>query len=50
MMHGHEKSHSAIVARKLPNKAGQPAAEVVERRAGAKGNTGEQRTRRTALK
>jgi len=31
MMHGHEKSYSAIVAKKLPNKAGQPAAEAVER-------------------
>ena len=47
MMHGHEKSHSAIVARKPPNKAGQPAAEAVERRAGTKGNTGQQSTRRT---
>ena len=47
MMHGHEKSDSAIVATKLPNKAGQPAAEAVERRAGTKGNTGQQSTRRT---
>ena len=39
MMHGHEKSDSAIVAKKLPNKAGKPAAEAVERRAGTKGNT-----------
>lgn len=46
MMHGHEKSHSAIVAKKLPNKAGQPAAEAVERKAGTKGNTGQQSTRR----
>ena len=39
MMHGHEKSDSAIVATKLPNKAGKPAAEAVERKAGTKGNT-----------
>jgi len=38
MMHGHEKSDSAIVATKPPNKAGQPAAEAVERRAEAKEN------------
>jgi hypothetical protein len=31
---------------KPTNKAGQPAAEPVERRAGAEGNTGEPRTRR----
>src|SRR6516162_1237847 len=31
MMHGHEKSDSAIVAAKPPNKAGRPAAEAVER-------------------
>jgi hypothetical protein len=46
VMHGHEKSDSAIVATKLPNKAGKPAAEAVERRAGTKGNTGRQSTRR----
>jgi RNA-directed DNA polymerase len=44
-MHGREKSDSAIVAVKPTNKAGQPAAEPVERRAGAEGNTGRQRTR-----
>ena len=38
MMHGHEKSDSAIVATKPPNKAGRPAAEAVERRAGAEEN------------
>ena len=38
MMHGHEKSYSAIVAKKLPNKAGQPAAEAAERTAETKGN------------
>src|SRR5436305_3277409 len=36
MMHGHEKSDSAIVAVKPPNETGQPAAEVAERRAGGK--------------
>ncbi len=50
MMHGHEKSDSAIVAKKLPNKAGQPAAEAVERRAGTKGNTGQQSTRQTQIR
>jgi len=39
VMHRHEKSDSAIVAKKPPNKAGKPGAEAVERRAGAKGNT-----------
>src|SRR6267378_8013026 len=32
-MNGREKSDPAIVARKLPNGAGQPAEEAVERRA-----------------
>ena len=50
MMNGHEKSDSAIVATKPPNKAGQPAAEAVERRAGTKGNTGQQSTRRTQIR
>ena len=50
MMHGHEKSNSAIVATKLPNNAGRPAAEAVERKAGAKGNTGQQSTRRTQIR
>jgi group II intron reverse transcriptase/maturase len=50
MMHGHEKSHSAIVAKKLPNKAGQPAAEAVERRAGTKGNTDQQSTCRAQIR
>jgi hypothetical protein len=45
-MHGHEKSDPVIVARKPTNKAGRPAAEPVERRAGAEGNAGQQRTRR----
>ena len=57
MMHGHEKSDPAIVAGKPANKAKQPsaersvgelyAAESVERRAGTKGNAGQQSTRRT---
>jgi RNA-directed DNA polymerase len=56
MMNGPEKSDPAIVATKLANKA-QPsaersagetfAAEPVERRAGTKGNAGQQSTRRT---
>src|ERR1700746_3232584 len=47
MMHDCEKSHSAIVAAKPTNKAGQPAAESVETRAGAKGNASWQSTHRT---
>ena len=39
-MHDSEKSDSAIVAVKPPNKAGLPVAEAVERRAGAKGKRG----------
>jgi RNA-directed DNA polymerase len=57
MMNGHEKSDPAILAGKPANKAegpsaaravGEPyAAEPVERRAGTKGNAGQQSTRRT---
>ena len=47
MMHGREKSDSAIVAMKPANKAGQPAAERVERRAEAEGNMVAPRMRRT---
>src|SRR5439155_26860475 len=47
MMHGREKSDSAIVAGKPTNKAGQPAAEPVEPRAEAEGNASQQSTRRT---
>jgi hypothetical protein len=47
MMHGHEKSRSAIVAVKPTNKAEGSAAEPVERRAETKGNADQQRTRRT---
>jgi retron-type reverse transcriptase len=46
MMNGHEKSDSAIVAGKSSNKAGQPAAEAMERRAEAKENANQQITRR----
>ena len=45
MMHEHGKSDSAIVATKPTNKAGQPAAEPVERRAGTEGNAGHHSTR-----
>ena len=45
-MNGPEKSDSAIVAMKPANKAGQPVAEWVEPRAGAKGNTGQPHTYR----
>src|SRR5215470_11723238 len=47
MMHGHEKSRSAIVAVKPTNKAERTAAEPVERRAETKGSANQQRTRRT---
>ena len=46
MMHDHEKSDPAIVAGKPTNKAGQLAAELVEPRAGAKGNVHQQSTGR----
>ena len=42
MMHGREKSDSAIVAGKPTNKAVPTAAEPVERRAGTKGNANQQ--------
>src|SRR3954449_5475514 len=45
-MHGGEKSDPAIVARKPTNAAGRPAAEPVERRAGAEGNAGQRSTHR----
>src|ERR1700674_899837 len=44
MKHGREKSDSAVVAMKPANKAGQPAAEWVEPRAEARGNTGQPHT------
>jgi acyl dehydratase len=46
MMHGHEKSRSAIVAVKPTNKAERSAAEPVERRAEAEGSVGQQNTHR----
>jgi hypothetical protein len=56
MMHGHEKSSSAIVAVKPTNKVARPAAEqsaadpaaaeLVEPRAEAEGKAGRQRTHR----
>ena len=47
MMHGHEKSDPVIVAGKPANKAERSAAELVEQRAGTKGNAGQQSTCRT---
>ena len=47
MMHGRERSDLVIVAMKLPNKTGGPAAEAMERRAGAEENASQHRTRRT---
>ena len=47
MMHGPEKSDPAIVAVKPTNKVERSAAELVERRAGTKGNAGQQSTCRT---
>ena len=46
-MHGRERSDSVIVAMKSPNKTGEPAAEAMERRAGAEENASQHRTRRT---
>jgi hypothetical protein len=46
MMYDREKSDPAIVATKPTNKAGQPSAELVEPRAGAKGNVHQQSTGR----
>src|SRR4051794_32740918 len=46
MMHGREKSDLARVAAKPANNDGRPSAELVERRAGAEGNAGQDRTRR----
>src|SRR5260370_41821320 len=45
-MYDHEKSDLAIVAVKPTNKAGQPAAELVEPRVGAEGNVSQQSTGR----
>jgi len=46
-MHGPGKSDRPMVPTKPPNKAGRPAAEVVEGRGLAKGNTAEQNAPRT---
>lgn len=46
-MHDPEKSDSGIVAVKPTNKAGRPAAELVEPRPGTKGNAEQQRMHRT---
>src|SRR5207249_3292953 len=45
-MYDHEKPDPAIVAVKPTNKAGQPAAELAEPRAGAEGNVSQQSTGR----
>ena len=47
MMYDHEKSDPAIVAVKPTNKAGQPAAELAEPRAGAEENVNQQSSRAT---
>jgi RNA-directed DNA polymerase len=47
MINGQEKSDSGIVAAKPTNKAGQPAAELVEPRPGTKGNAEQQHMHRT---
>jgi RNA-directed DNA polymerase len=46
VMHGRKESDLAIVAGKPTNKAGRPAAELVERRARAEGNAEQQSTHR----
>ncbi len=46
MTHKRGKSDSAIIAEKPTNNAGQPAEELVERRAEAEGNAEQQSTRR----
>jgi hypothetical protein len=45
LMHDREKSDHAIIATRPTNKAGIPATEPVERRAGTKGNANQQSTR-----
>ena len=47
MMHGHGKSDSPVVPAKPPNEAGPEAAEAVEGRGLAKGNTLERNAFRT---
>src|SRR5882724_2329348 len=46
MMNGHEKSDPVVVAVNAPNKAGRPAAEAQERRAGTEGKAGQHDTHR----
>src|SRR5713226_245800 len=46
-MHGHGQSDSPEVPAKSPNNAGRPAAEGMEGRGLAKGNSGQQNARRT---
>ena len=47
MTNGPEKSDLSTVAKKPANNPGRSAAESVERREGAEGNSGQQRTHRT---
>ena len=47
MMHGEEKSDSAIVVTKPANDAAGAAEERVERRAGTNGNPGERHANQT---
>ena len=47
MMHGPEKSDSAIRAMKPANKVASATAEWAKQRAGTEGNTGQPHTRRT---
>ena len=49
-MHDQEKSDSAIVAVKSPNKTGYLVAEAMERRAGTEGNADQQSTHRTQIR
>ena len=49
MMHEHGKSDSAVGAVKPANKAERSAAELVEQRAGTKGNADQQSTRRVQI-
>src|ERR1700746_798768 len=46
-MHDPEESDSGIVAMKLMNKTGRPAAELAEPRPGTKGNADQQSTHRS---
>jgi hypothetical protein len=46
MMNGREKSGPVVVAVNAPNKAGRPAVEARERRAGTEGKAGQHDTHR----